>query len=402
MNVQRLKNLISLRTRNFSRRIQRALEELAENLQRESQQARQPQAVPIPVPVRNRNPLARRNYSTNSGFHGGFNNYQYYQNWTFKQGTKKYNFFYKFYNTSGHSKILKNLNRSGGGLFHNFSQAYNNSYRLKLYHNNIRFTYRTLFNNLREKYQVYNKGLNVDEIRRNKFNPTIRLNLSLTPGHHQLTLKLAKTESTNIPIEKQQQQPKSSFIDFPINFNLNIPNETILSEEILDEMLFNIKSFEKKLATLKKDLTNLFDLGELPIKYISGKNVLRVYFPNCDREKLEILCQEKGITGGFIIEEVDEISNDATAMSSNTTSFGSDILSSSGADERNIASSRSSFSSDILSDYSADDVLQDAILNDTEIIRPMNITQQQQQLSYDNVDIYDVNEDYHWISTSSS
>ena len=103
----------------------------------------------------------------------------------------------------------------------------------------------------------------------------------------------------------------------------------------------------------------------------------------------------KGITGGFIIEEVDEISNDATAMSSNTTSFGSDILSSSGADESNIASSRSSFSSDILSDYSADDVLQDAILNDTEIIRPMNITQQQQQLSYDNVDIYDVNEDYH-------
>lgn len=88
MNVQRLKNLISLRTRNFSRRIQRALEELAENLQRESQQARQPQAVPIPVPVRNRNPLARRNYSTNPGFHGGFNNYQYYQNWTFKQGTK--------------------------------------------------------------------------------------------------------------------------------------------------------------------------------------------------------------------------------------------------------------------------------------------------------------------------
>lgn len=71
MNVQRLKNLISLRTRNFSRRIQRALEELAENLQRESQQARQPQAVPIPVPVRNRNPLARRNYSTNPGFHGG-------------------------------------------------------------------------------------------------------------------------------------------------------------------------------------------------------------------------------------------------------------------------------------------------------------------------------------------
>lgn len=397
MNVQRLKNLISLRTRNFSRKVQRALQELAENLQRESQQAHR-QPVPIPVPVRNRNPFSRRNYSTFP--HGGFNNQQYYQNWTFKQGTKKFNFFYKFYSTSGHSKILKNLNRSGGGLFHNFSQAYNNSYRFKLYHQNIRFTYRTLFNNLREKYQLYNNGLNIEEISRNKFNPTIRLNLSLTPDHHQLTLKLAKTVSTNIPIQKYQP-PKSCVIDFPINFNLGIPNETILSEEILDEMLFNIKSFEKKLTTLKKDLTNLFDLGELPIKYINGKNVLRVYFPNCDREKLEILCQEKGITGGFIIEEVDESITDATtAMNSNITSYASDILSSSGQSNGTC----SSYSSDILSDYSAEDVLQDSILNDTEIIRPMNITIpiQQQQLSYDNVDIYDANEDYHWISTSSS
>ncbi|RCK66803.1 hypothetical protein Cantr_02510 [Candida viswanathii] len=396
MNVQALKNLISLRTRNFSKKVQRALQELAENLQRETQQA-QPQPVPVPVPVRNRNPLGRRNYSTFP--HGGFNNHQYYQNWTFKQGTKKYNFFYKFYNTSGHSKILKNLNKSGGGLFHNFSQAYNNSYRLKLYHHNIRFTYRTLFNNLREKYQVYNNGLTVSELTKNKFNPTIRLNLSLTPDHHHLTLKLAKTESTNIPIQ-QFQPPKSCFIDFPINFNLNIPNETILSEEILDEMMFNIKSFEKKLTTLKKDLANLFDLGELPIKYISGKNVLRVYFPNCDREKLEILCQEKGITGGFIIEEVDEGVAD-TAMSSNSTSYGSDILSSCGADESNASSSTSSYSSDILSDYSADNVLQDAILNDTEIIRPMNITIPA-PLSHNNVDIYDANEDYHWVSTSSS
>ena len=65
MNAQRLKNLISLRSRNASNKLQRTLQELAQNIQRQIQQQQQA-PIPVPVPVRHRNthPLGRRNYST--------------------------------------------------------------------------------------------------------------------------------------------------------------------------------------------------------------------------------------------------------------------------------------------------------------------------------------------------
>ena len=65
MNAQRLKNLISLRSRNASNKLQRTLQELAQNIQRQIQQQQQA-PIPVPVPVRNKNthPLGRRNYST--------------------------------------------------------------------------------------------------------------------------------------------------------------------------------------------------------------------------------------------------------------------------------------------------------------------------------------------------
>ncbi|EMG49426.1 hypothetical protein SBY92_002299 [Candida maltosa Xu316] len=373
MNVQRLRNLISLRTRNFSQRLQRALQELAENLQREVQ----PAPVPVPVPVRNRNnPIGRRNYST---FYGS----NYHPNWSFKNNStwSKYNIFQKFYNTSGHSKILKSINRNGY-LFHNFSQAYQNPFRTRLYQYNVKFTYRTLFNNLREKFQVFNQYNQEPLI--NKFNPTIKLNLSLTPAHHQLTLKLARTDSSATTQEKLQcnQVHVGCYIDFPINFNLNIPQETILSEEVLDEMLFNIKVFERKLEILKKDLASLFDLGELPIKYITGKNVLRIHFPNCDRQKLESLCREKGITGGFIFEEESPVDASSSEPISSSTSYGSDILSSYSDEQSN-----STFSSDVLSED-----LDAAVENDLVFIEPVSMPIQQ------NVDIYD--DDFHWVSSN--
>ena len=54
-----------LRSRNASNKLQRTLQELAQNIQRQIQQQQQA-PIPVPVPVRHRNthPLGRRNYST--------------------------------------------------------------------------------------------------------------------------------------------------------------------------------------------------------------------------------------------------------------------------------------------------------------------------------------------------
>ncbi|RLV91506.1 hypothetical protein JA1_003823 [Spathaspora sp. JA1] len=329
MSMQRL-------TRNISRKIQRVLEELAERLSNPQQLQPVPIPVRVPVPARGRGGRPhglRSNFACPglqfkrclSMFTNGNPNWTYHQmnsSFTGKGGRSwfgKYNIFQRFYSFTGKrnagkvSRILSSLDHSF--MFHNFSQAYQSNFRLKLYQQNVRLTYRTLFNRLREKYQIYgeltqanvfnNYSFKNYNYNNNKFNPNIRLNLSLTPQHHKITLELARSDSSATTQEKLEcnQIQVGCFIDFPIKFNLNIPQETILTEEIFEEMMFNIKMFEKKLNDLKKDLNNLFELGELPIKYISDKNVLRIYFPNCDREKLENLCKEKNITGGIIFEE---------------------------------------------------------------------------------------------------
>ncbi|KAK6464966.1 hypothetical protein DFJ63DRAFT_332409 [Scheffersomyces coipomensis] len=344
MSIQRLRNVLALRTKNWSRKIQRALEELAEALANESQ----PQPQPIAIPVRGNSGNRRlpssttRNFQRCFGSFTGFNpsssstrigiraymfknsipnpnaNPTSWKFFKFKNSFLKSRLF-KFYNfnifnnsANVNSKIINNLNRQSSGLFHNFSQTYQSGYRLKWYNANVKITYRTLFYNLREKFQVYqeNEKSNLSRSKYNAINlkPSISLNLSLNADHHQLTLKLAKTDSSATFQEKfeSNQVNNGCYIDFPINFNLNIPNETILSQEILEEMIFNIKMFERKLTDLKQDLNNLFDLGELPIKYINTKNVLRIYFPNCDKLKLESLCKEKNIIGGLIFEDLDQ------------------------------------------------------------------------------------------------
>ncbi|KAG2734206.1 hypothetical protein G9P44_002212 [Scheffersomyces stipitis] len=394
MNVQSLRNLIALRTRNISKRIQRALQELSENLANE-----QPQPQAVPIPVRARNPRQFRGGQSNfyrfygsftgfgaAGAHSGGPNWAFHKlnsnNYTF---FNKHKMFSKFYNTSNHgsSKIFSKLHH--GSMFHNFSSAYQSSFRLKLYQQNVRLTYRTLLCQFKDKFNTNN----LENSRKGnlfKFNPskninhTIRLNLSLTPNHHQVTLQLARTDSSATQQEKMEadQVIVGCYMDFPISFNLNIPTETLLSEEIMDEMLDNIKRFEKQLSDLKSDLKNLFELGELPIKYISGKNVLRVFFPNCDRGKLDSLCREKNITGGVIYEDVEGMgssiseppvlsSTSCSASSSNAVTE-TDILSSYYDSHESHNSTVSSFGSEQDYEMFSDSDMHHPISNE-EIVR---------------------------------
>lgn len=379
MNIQRFSNLISIRTKEISKRIQKALNEISENLQREYQHAqhqrqqggsRQRQPAYAPVPARNgktNNPFVRQ-FSTSA------RTYSYNANWSRANPSswfQKYNLFLRKVSKFGsRSKILTTLNH--GFLYHNFSQTYQNPFRLKIYQRNLKQTYRLLFNNLRERYQVYNKGNTSNE---GQILQKLRLNLSLTSKNHQLVTNLAKTDSSASRQEKIESNVHftSCFIAFPLNFSLNIPNETILSEEVVDEMLYNVKCFEAKLQNFKQDLHNLFELGELPMKYID--NLVRVYFPNCDKEKLERLCQEKGISGGIIVEE----EGDVPVVEARVESEPVDLFSSSN-------SYASTYSSDILSSNSSE--LDNHLTQ--RVVRPIDEVAPLQQ-------VISVNEDYHWV-----
>ncbi|KAI5956619.1 hypothetical protein KGF57_003426 [Candida theae] len=388
MNIQRFSNLISIRTREISKRIQRALNEISENIQREYQQhqgqegapgsprqrqrqrQRQPAYAPVPVPVPARN--SRPNNPFVRQFSTSARAYSSNPNWTRANPTswfQKYNLFLRKVTRLGSkSKILTTLNH--GFLYHNFSQTYQNPFRLKIYQRNLKQTYRSLFNNLRERYQVYNKGTVSQE---GQVLKTLRLNLSLSAENHHFVTRLAKTDSSASKQEKIEANAHftSCFIAFPLNFSLNIPNETFLSEEVVDEMMYSVQRFETKLQSFKQDLHNLFELGELPMKYVD--NTIRVYFPNCDKEKLENLCQEKGIVGGIIVEEESDVPVGEARV--NPTPV--DLLSSTN-------SGGSTYSSDILSTDSSE---MDHHLS-PHVIRPVEVPLQQ---------VISVNEDYHWV-----
>ncbi|KAK6204255.1 uncharacterized protein RJT21DRAFT_116643 [Scheffersomyces amazonensis] len=427
MNIQRLKNLWSIRTKNISKRIQQALEELAEGLSGNNPSP-QVQPQPIAIPVRNsgrsRFPVQQRNFQRYFGSFSGFNT-----NFTtggagspwsfhkFKSPFLKPRLMFKFYNThntggGSTSKILKLLNRkTSSSLFHNFSQTYQSSFRAKWSNANVRLTYRSVFFNLKEKYQIGN-----DDVQGNKFRPSIALNLSLNADHHQLTLKLAKTDSSATYQEKlvSNQVNHGCYMDFPINFNLSIPDETILNEEILEEVMFNIKMFERKLKELKQDLHNLFDLGELPIKHISSKNVLRVYFPNCDKAKLESLCKEKNIMGGIIFEDITDQDGNAyphyesTSMSdvipdsneASSTVTANDILSSyygSNSTNSSVSDFDNELEEDVLSSSIIHPISDDQIvrLDDMVVDEPPQWQVQVPQMQHININDYD---DFYWVS----
>ncbi|KAI5952232.1 hypothetical protein KGF54_003098 [Candida jiufengensis] len=393
MNIYKFTNQISIRTREISKRIQRALNELSENLQRELQQNKnhrefgqnvqqpsqhQHQPAYIPVPVnqgRNFKPFIRQ-FSTTTRRQ----NFTYSPTWNYKFQPQLKRKFHsttiknlKFFKKS---KILSLLNH--GFIYHNFSQIYQNNYSLKIYQQNVKNTYKILFTKLREKYQIYKTkdSLQINQ----KINSKLLLNLSLTSKNHHIITSLAKIESS-API-KESVEIESCFMDFPINFNFNIPNETILSEEIFHEMIFSIKNFEMKLKSFKSDLINLFDLGELPLKYIQSSNVIRIHFPNCDRERLEKLCKEKNISGGIIIEEVEPVTKIVQQPQSPISDV--DILSSYNEDYSCTSDA------DILSNSS-----NELGVHLNEVVRPINEFMPVQQM----ISIND-GDGYHWISSN--
>ncbi|CAI5759087.1 unnamed protein product [Candida verbasci] len=340
------KNILQ-KTRNLSRRLSKSLEELSRNLQQPRHPS--PQFQPVRVPVHNQRPRQFvRNFSTYHSFN--------YNTWSYSR-------YYK-------SKILTLLKHQNF-MFHNFSQTYQSTFRLKMYNVNLKFTYRTLFNGLKEKFQVYNNSQNNTQ---DSFNPSLRLNLKLSSKNHQLTLRLSKSESSATQIEnlKAKNLQSSTFLEIPLQFSLSIPQESILSDEIVEEVMFNIKLFEKKLKDFKNDLKGLFDLGELPIKYISSRNVFRIYFPNCDRERLEILLKDKDIIGGVIVEEEAIVD-----IKPRIVEYDSDILSTS-IDSNTI-------SSDVLPSSNSNI----SPLSENSIIRPTN-----ELMTINNISI---NDDYHWV-----
>lgn len=176
----------------------------------------------------------------------------------------------------------------------------------------------------KEKFSKPSRFVKVDST--GKSNPILSLkfpksvmSVSLSPSYHQITLQMARTDSSATVEEKIEadQLINGSYIEFSIFASLgsSFNHETVLSEETIDELLDDLDILIQRIQTLKQDLEKIFELGALPIKFIKSRWVLRVYFPNCEPEKLQKLCQEKNVMGGTIFEDLEHLGDAVVAQS---------------------------------------------------------------------------------------
>ncbi|WPK26909.1 hypothetical protein PUMCH_004277 [Australozyma saopauloensis] len=148
---------------------------------------------------------------------------------------------------------------------------------------------------------------------------SLRLNALLTQGFHDMVRVLANEAST---------VAEGCYVDFKLQPLVLIPEKTMMSADILAELQANLKHFERHLAQLQNDISQLSDLGELPLRYVSSEGIIRVYFPNCDRERLQILLREKNICSGVIYEDFAQEAADLDRFTNVSSVSESDILSS--------------------------------------------------------------------------
>lgn len=330
MRSQTMKNLISLK-KNITRRIKQTLEEIAENLSHPQQS---PAPVPIPVPVRsgrNANRLSKqftRYYSTSNNFTTGHYKFRAFQflNMKYSKGGKlgriiQNNSNWIRFNIQNSNcnqyRSIRTFHKSF--LYNNFSQRYQSQFGNKMSNmnffrhpnggspiKNLNLNIRAFMNS--KKFDTSDRNTYKQDVvlqQKPQVKSNIRLNVSLTPKFSELTLLMARTVSSAGCEETSHNTQVSNgcYVDFPMGSKFSIPSMTILNNEILDELMQDLKILESRIAELKLDLQNLFELGELPMKYLHDQNIIRVYFANCDKTRLESLLREKNIKNGIIYEE---------------------------------------------------------------------------------------------------
>lgn len=305
-----LRNLSAMK-RNIARRIRQALEEIQENL---SNRERVPVPVSVPVPMRGgrafRTPRSPYNFghSQFATFNRGYYSTRFYTTYTGR---------FTNFNNMRWSKI------NGSLLFQNFSSR--GQFRLKLFSTFYRapaltelIKKRLGFNEERENFWMQRTREAWATTAMQQVPLSLRLNILLTQRFHDMVMDLASPAA---------EAADGCFVDFKIEPKILIPSATMMSAEVLTELLANLKHFEKHLIELQRDLTRLSELGELPLRFLANKNTIRVYFPNCDRAKLEALLLEKNVSSGTVYEdarnEIDSLSSDEV---SSVSEF--DILSS--------------------------------------------------------------------------
>lgn len=347
-----LRNLAALK-RSITRRVRQALEELQENLGHGLDRA--PQRVPVPIPAHQRNPRNFQRCAPLDICALMSNTFRYKKAFScpLAGSTRFFSTFFS-YKRFSHNPFhdlrwqkarasLSPLNFAGRNSFH--QKAVNLLYRIPTLTQLSKKKFHLAFEEENERTITLQMRLNLLKfagISNTAF--SLQFNLLTTPKFHDAIMKLAKPANDHVP---------GCYVDFKIFPRIMIPSATVMNADVLGELLSDLKKFEKLVVELRNDLEKLSELGELPLRYIASQNTIRVYFPNCDREKLEALLVEKNVSGGIVHEDVSnecELS-DSEGILSSISEF--DIMSDSDMNSLPSLSSGSTGYDEILSSTSS-------------------------------------------------
>ncbi|CAN3375787.1 hypothetical protein DIURU_003782 [Diutina rugosa] len=282
---------------------------------------------------------ATRQFTTYSPFNS--NPRTHYQSFRFK--TK---FFHHYFRTRAASPILRGA-QWHSFVFHNFSQAYSNTYRLRLHTSSLNFTTKTFFNRIRRSFGVAPSASYAGQkvfVPQPTVSVAIRLNRELTPANHRITLSLAKRES-------EAKVVSGCYLEFRLDCKVAIPRESLYTEDTQSEIKRSLDIQRRRLALIEDSLDKLADIGQLPIT--CDDQVIRFYFANCDRARLEALLLEREIAAGVIVEDYDAAASASAAATQAAEPVSEwDVLSSSGYLTSASSASSSADTAAVLSDDS--------------------------------------------------
>lgn len=370
-----LRNLASLK-KNITRRLRQVLEELQETLGHGASRAPQRVPVPIPVPLRNQGPFQR-----SKGFGCRFGPFSC--KCPIVESARFFSTFFSYrrfrcgpFNDIRWSKANTFLNPHSFTGQHTYHQkAFKHLYRVPSLTQLVKKRFHLVFEDENDKQfsiQMRSNLLKFAGIGGPSL--TLRFDLLTTPQFHEHVMKLAKPAEDPIP---------GCYVDFKVLPRIMIPSETVLSAEVLNELLRDLKRFEVQLHELQNDLNKIGELGELPLRFIGSEQTIRVYFPNCDREKLESLLLEKNVVGGIIHEDIDNDYQLSQSEGMITSVSDLDILSDPSLNSLPSLSSGSTDYDDILSSESSSAPDRIVRLGEADIVP-------------ESVEIVSDNE-YHWV-----
>tara|TARA_R110002003_G_scaffold32_8_gene1964 strand:+ start:2423 stop:3580 length:1158 start_codon:yes stop_codon:yes gene_type:complete len=128
----------------------------------------------------------------------------------------------------------------------------------------------------------------------------------------------ALQDQVNRTLNKVPKATPGSYITFNINptvtaltplkavkgfASFSQEKDSLNNEGLLDVLSVDFSRAVKELAAVLKDLQRLSELGDLPISY--ERSTLKVYFPGCDAESVETLCDDLGVSRGVVHQDED-------------------------------------------------------------------------------------------------